>query len=580
MIFLKALDRKNNSNSSILDKSFVVLTIMILLISTTNMTSNTAKAASLPTGIVYSIPIILTNTQSVATPAPFQQMITVNSLTYIAYEATNLQNVEFFDSYGNVIPSWLESGNTNTATNTVYWIKIAAGIPADSSATVYLGFASVSTNLFNAQTIGEAPQLSPIYGEYDNGAAIFNYYTNFAGDSLPLGWAVYNPESISYSIHNELIVTKSTFVSGGEPQIYYATSLSNPFATVIDVYANVNSGQGAFLGYLYGPNGAAQHTFLGGDNDVWSIHNFDGGTGSTTSMGAGSLDSKWHVLSYFPSTSAANAWLDYAHFTTYNGNFRFFDSKPGLFGIGAHDTTKLEGQWFRQRALPPNGAMPTVLINSQSQSTISPTAFPSFSPTSTPHLNSPSSNTATTPAWGFDGAYAEYQCIYSYAGVSATLNVKYSVSNIDSAANKMDLAISYSGYLSSQSIPSMSTSISNPSLLPAVSQSDLVLLNSGQAPSSMSGAQVTTGVSINVPAGSFTTDRIEQVGGRTEWVDSHSGLIVQLSNAAGMEIMPSVPGISSPIQLSATNIPTSSGSSFLIYVILIIVLLAIVGVLT
>ena len=142
-----------------------------------------------PSGIIYSVPITITNTQAVATADPFQQMITVNSADYSSLETLGLQNIEFYDSNGAVLPSWLESGNSSTATNTIYWLKLPS-IPADSQITIYMGFASLDANLFNNQNTGEAPQLSPTYGQYDDGANVFTSYEGFASPSLdpPSGW--------------------------------------------------------------------------------------------------------------------------------------------------------------------------------------------------------------------------------------------------------------------------------------------------------------------------------------------------------------------------------------------------------
>lgn len=384
MKMLKLSNCKFFLKRSSLNKIVILSLILVFLFSAGGLDLHFAQASSTPVGVAYSVPITVTNTQSIATPVPFQQMITVNSAAYSSIEASNLQNVEFFDSSGNVIPSWLESGNANTATNTVYWLRIAAGIPADSSVTVYLGFFSSSTNLFNAQTIGEAPQLSPVYGEYDNGATVFIYYTNFAGNSLPSGWTAYNPSSISYSVNNGLTVTNNVFVSGGDPQLYYTTALSNPYNTVIDTYMNVKSDAAEFMGYFYGPNGAAQDTGIGGrgTDNVWSIFNFDGNIGSYNSMNAGSVDSNWHVLSYFPSTSAGNGWLDYTYFTTYGGNFNFVGSQPGLFGEGTYQQPAT-ALWFRQRALPPDSIMPSVNVLSISSSTTPPFSLSSTAPSST-----------------------------------------------------------------------------------------------------------------------------------------------------------------------------------------------------
>ena len=65
-------------------------------------------------------------------------------------------------------------------------------------------------------------------------------------------------------------------------------------------------------------------------------------------------------------------------------------------------------------------------------------------------------------------------------------------------------------------------------------------------------------------------------GGGTEWIDYRSGLIVQLSASASTFILPSVPGITSPIQLTATNIPNSAGIGILIYAVLAVIIIAIV----
>ena len=59
-----------------------------------------------------------------------------------------------------------------------------------STLTIYMGFVSTSTNLFTtpAGKVGEAPTLSPAYGQYDNGAVVFSAYWDFAGNSLPAGF--------------------------------------------------------------------------------------------------------------------------------------------------------------------------------------------------------------------------------------------------------------------------------------------------------------------------------------------------------------------------------------------------------
>ena len=157
---------------------------------------------TIPQHIVYYVQIGITNAESSATASGFQQMLVVNSSNYTGYEAQNLQNIEFSYQNGTTIPSWLESGNSNTSTETIYWLKLDTPIPAHGSQTVWMEFANRTTNLFNNVTTGVAPQLSSIYGQYDNGNYVFPAsYWNFVGTSCPSGWSCTG----TYTIDNGII---------------------------------------------------------------------------------------------------------------------------------------------------------------------------------------------------------------------------------------------------------------------------------------------------------------------------------------------------------------------------------------
>jgi hypothetical protein len=143
-----------------------------------------------PRGIEHWLRISLVNGQAQALTGPFQQQVVVDSSKNAQFEADNLQNVEFFDERGEILKSWLESGNSRFSGSTVYWIQLPDGIPARKVVDIYQGFAAPNQNLFNGSNNGEAPVLSPNYGENDNGSLVFLKYADFAGDSLPLGWYV------------------------------------------------------------------------------------------------------------------------------------------------------------------------------------------------------------------------------------------------------------------------------------------------------------------------------------------------------------------------------------------------------
>ncbi len=144
-----------------------------------------------PANIQSYAPLTISNNQNVSV-SNFQQMVNVPSSVFTGYantaSGTAFQNIEFFYANGTVIPSWLEN---YTSSNALYWIKLPS-VLAETSFTVYLGFASTSTNLFNTVNDGEAPQLSSTYAEYDDGANVFNFYMN-AG-SIP---NIQDPNSIT-----------------------------------------------------------------------------------------------------------------------------------------------------------------------------------------------------------------------------------------------------------------------------------------------------------------------------------------------------------------------------------------------
>jgi predicted DNA-binding transcriptional regulator AlpA len=141
-----------------------------------------------PTFVQHKVPIRLVNNEPEAVPGPFQQKLEVDSSRYTAVEAANLQNVLFLDAHGNVLKSWMESGNSRLAPRTIFWVELPEGIPASAVLDIYMGFADQAQNLFNTTTTGEGPGLSATYGQYDDGEAVFLHYANFAGPNLPRGW--------------------------------------------------------------------------------------------------------------------------------------------------------------------------------------------------------------------------------------------------------------------------------------------------------------------------------------------------------------------------------------------------------
>ena len=350
-------------------------------------TSGNQVTLTLPSGITYFVPVNIINSQPKSTSNNFQQMVTVDSASYSTYEASNLQNIEFFYANSMIIPSWLESGNSNTATNTIYWLKISPQIPASGTLTVYMGFASPSTNLMNGVTIGEAPELTcsnpevtskcANYAPYDDGANVFNFYTNFAGSSLPSDWRDIN--GVQYVVANGIQITgypngnsyiNATIPAFQQGNVIDALTVFNPSylqnfefggtgvggidgANALGLMGYGASGQGyepLFYASYGGTTVSTNYPYPPTSNDlqvfsvVYNASIFQDGIIDTVSL--------WNYTNPYPFTGQYGASYVYP-----NGD-PLFPTVAGTYysqGTSNQNTT-----WIRVRTNPPNGVMPSV----------------------------------------------------------------------------------------------------------------------------------------------------------------------------------------------------------------------------
>ena len=315
------------------------------------------KLLIVPNNVLNYVPITIKNSQASSTPSPFQQEVAVDSADYQQYEASNLQNIEFFYPNGTIIRSWLESGNSNTATNTVYWLRLN-GIQADSSVTVYMGFAQKSSNLFNTTNDGEAPQLSPTYAQYDDGANVFPIlYQNFAGTALQSGWT-----GSGYTINDGLSLPYSSYA-------ITTTNYGLNSEQILDFYGNfpiANSGDNAGFGYTLSGSAVTSsssiQTWFEINTNLWS-NGYDGGLadqGSSFSNTA-ALATGYNAYSvYWPSSSSASFYVNYGSPSTLTTDI--YSSQLPIGGANTQGAQVTIGPfyWIRVRAYPPNGVMPSV----------------------------------------------------------------------------------------------------------------------------------------------------------------------------------------------------------------------------
>ena len=323
------------------------------------------------------------NTQSVPTPAPFQQMVNFSYSGYKQYinlsSGHQFQNVEFINTTtGKVIDSWLESYTSSYA---IFWIKLPNGIPADTTIKdVAMLFVNNDTNLFNTNTTGEAPQLSPTYAEYDDGANVFNYYENFAGSGLPAGWQELTSSGDTYTWDNGItftnnghsdyvsIGTTSAVASAGILELGVASgSNARPTIELATTDIQIEGGQPI---YEYKEGYGQSYGMYSGDMQLETL------TTSSTSTDNAKTAYNAPLIEGISWTTTGSELLEIIPNYVYNdaeiaseASTSVSLSTPLYVMLGqaasgsSSDTGGFTANWLRVRAYPPNGVMPTVKIN-------------------------------------------------------------------------------------------------------------------------------------------------------------------------------------------------------------------------
>jgi len=345
-------------------KKFINILIVILILFE-SFTIILPTSSGAPTGIIYQVPVYINNTQSSATPGPFQQMVKIPISTFSSYLYDNntTANFEFYYANNTIIPAWIESVNGTTI---VIWLKLYS-ISADTSIQIYLGFASKTTNLLsNSGTtgIGEAPQLSPTYAQYDDGASMFNFYDNFAGTSLNTSKWTNNTANSggTLTINNGMSYTPPSS-ENVYPFIYSTSTFSSGvFETYGDIPSSTQSGPytSADFGLTTSSNvnnNAAMVGKWGSDYDL--ITSTSSGSQNTLS-GLSGGNYIWQV--WIPSSSPSTIYGSQNYGTQISSSsdmptlpqpIIFFDQANTGINIGPF-------YWARVRAYPPNGVMPSV----------------------------------------------------------------------------------------------------------------------------------------------------------------------------------------------------------------------------
>jgi hypothetical protein len=297
--------------------------------------------------------VSITNSQSIPVPAGLQVVWQVPVSTLQAYFSqfnvnlnSNLSNMRILYN-GQYVPAWIESINNGTA---IIWMKTPVSIPANSSIGLSL-YADSSLN-FDGIYWGEAPQLSPTYGQYDNAASIFNFYDNFKGNTLSSVWAV--PSGSNYQVNNGFIPTPSA----GNTSAVYNPNIQETSSIIAEWCLNMSS-----TSYPGNVSYFQHNRYTGSSNMHWlGVSGSDQLTNNGNTISTASISSTgiqvfgiwnngttvtWYYEGNSYTSTSVTAETDYlALGWSFNGSSYNF---PTIY-------------WVRTRSYPPNGVMPTVSI--------------------------------------------------------------------------------------------------------------------------------------------------------------------------------------------------------------------------
>lgn len=383
-----------------------------------NYTSDLADSGSvtIPTNILYYLPVNVINTQSSAFQANAQIPVTINAISLQPYITKSLNNTEWFFANGTVIPSWMEGNTLNeqalanslySSANVLFWLRIANSVnlfPASmtSNYVIYLGIVgntpSTSNMLFSYPNTGEAPQLSCVdptttntcvgiagatsYGYWDNGNSIFPFYDNFAGTTLNGKWtpgAQWNG-----IVNNGLGIDCTSGSTCASSNIYatYPPSAANVVYDALYKYINANPASievGGSQTTTYG--GTTNRPFLQkGYSSMWLFGSSQSShiyleTTTPTDLGSVSKTTSTNTIKMLGLnwTNSGNLNITYGYSSWFKiSNTLYTPLSANYLYIGTTDKVaqnNLDGYvyYIRTRLLPPNSIMPTITFQTIQQ---------------------------------------------------------------------------------------------------------------------------------------------------------------------------------------------------------------------
>lgn len=380
----------------------------------------TTSTQSFPTNSY--VPITLTNSQTAATPSTFQQKVTWDPATYAIYESADLGNIRFCTDANCVTQlfAWVESCTsscTTSATSASAWVRLTSSIPANGGQlTIYMVFYPASTD-FDANYWGEAPQLSSTYGQFDNGADVFNFYDDFAGTSLSSNWTVVSGGSGAVTVNNGVTIA----TSGKGTNYAYIASATQTQPQVAEAYmVSQSGGIGPLLGESTSNSINNYDALYSGYSLDWSsgknavddlvAQKSTGGTSIATPSEGGFPAGIWGVTwaaagtEYFTDGTISSSQTDNSLGSIANYNI--------YLGQNSGPASSFVADYARTRAVPPSNVMPTATLGAVGTATATLdleewyaiTASPLSAVTITANLASADSEATWIAVFGVSGA--------------------------------------------------------------------------------------------------------------------------------------------------------------------------------
>jgi hypothetical protein len=305
-----------------------------------------------------SLILNIVNAQPTATPAPFQQLITINSSAYSQYEAPSLDNIRFSYPNGTIIPSWLESGNMAIFNGSGAYVGVSSGIPESSttSSLTWSVWAQARNypsnnwryiiNLVGCNGGILTSQGGWILVEFRNGTCASNFI-NFSYDAPIDTWNYYVvtwsnvTKTLSFYVNGKLIGNKTAYNHEAWTALNIGTwtgsiigTAFNGSITNVQIYSTALTPAVISGMYYEGLNGAPLNTFysslvgwwplIGNVNDVLSsgpsaqnngvLFNFAGAASNKTLY--------WLRLGSLPADSTTEILMDF-----YPTDFNVFNNK-------------------------------------------------------------------------------------------------------------------------------------------------------------------------------------------------------------------------------------------------------------